>query len=180
MRRIGGPNNVSDLLVHWAVYDDCRRLAQVDAQMSPLFREWMQSERDAGRLGAVTRGGSRTLGVVLPWARDRWPDESGDLPRKVAFVLGALAHASADRLMKPLMSLCADANWDEIHHQMQGRAAGDAERAEAEAGAVQEISAYYEAHVFRQVYLSGAEEPFNRFLLADNATAPGRALEEFA
>ena len=35
-------------------------------------------------------------------------------------------------------------------------------------------------YVFRQVYLSGAEEPFNRFLMADNATTPGQALAEFA
>jgi hypothetical protein len=170
---------MSDLLVHWAVFDDCRRLAQVDRQIDPLLREWVQSEREAGRLGAVSRGGSRTLAVVLPWARDRWPDASGDAPRKVAFVLGALTHASADRLMKPLMSRCAGADWNEIHHQMQGRPAVDTGPAEAEARAIQEISAYYEAHVFRQVYLSGAEEPFNRFLLADNATAPGRALEAF-
>ncbi|MBI3970744.1 MAG: hypothetical protein HY332_05595 [Chloroflexi bacterium] len=170
---------MSDLLVHWAVFDDCRRLAQVDGQIEPLFREWIQTEREAGRLGAVTRGGSRTLGVVLPWARDGWPNDRDDVPRKVAFVLGALAHASADRLMKPLMSLCAGADWNEIHHRMQGRLAGDADRAGDEAAAMQEISAYYEAHVFRQVYLGGDEEPFNRFLLAADTTATGRALEEF-
>ena len=45
---------MSDLLVHWAVFDDCRRLAQVDRQVDPLLREWVQSEREAGQpLGAA-------------------------------------------------------------------------------------------------------------------------------
>ncbi len=41
------------------------------------------------------------------------------------------------------------------------------------------LAAYYDTHVFRQVYLNGGAEPFNRFLVADNDTAPGQALEAF-
>jgi hypothetical protein len=44
---------------------------------------------------------------------------------------------------------------------------------------IREVSAYYDTHVFRKVYLADREEPFNRFLLADNATDPGQALEQF-
>ena len=44
----------------------------------------------------------------------------------------------------------------------------------------QELSAAYDTYVFRTVYGGGDEEPFTRFLLADNATAPGRALEAYA
>lgn len=172
---------MSDLLVHWAVYDDCRRLAQHDGGMEPQLREWMQTEREVARLGAVSRGGGRAITVVLPWAREHWArqEEHPDLPRKVAFVLGALAHASADRAMKPLMSYCAGADWNTMHHVMQGRKGTQHEDAGAATAGVQEVSAYYEAHVFRHVYLGGQEEPFNRFLLAANDTAPGRALEEF-
>lgn len=59
---------------------------------------------------------------------------------------------------------------------MQGRANGPALSTTGH----REVSAYYDVHVFRQVYLSGAEEPFDRFLLAGNETEPGRALEAFA
>jgi len=41
------------------------------------------------------------------------------------------------------------------------------------------VSAYYDVHVFRKVYLAGQEEPFGRSLLAPNAASPGAALEEF-
>ena len=42
-----------------------------------------------------------------------------------------------------------------------------------------EVSAYFDCHVFRHVYMQGDEEPFTRFLLAQNATQPGREMEAF-
>ena len=63
-------------------------------------------------------------------------------------------------------------DWNEAHHRMQhGEIAPDSP--------IHDVSAYYDTHVFRKVYLAGQEEPFNRFLLADNVTEPGQALEEF-
>jgi hypothetical protein len=44
---------------------------------------------------------------------------------------------------------------------------------------IREISAYYDSHVFRKVYLAGHEKPFSQFLLASNSTQPGQALEAF-
>lgn len=170
---------MSDLLTHWAVFEDCRRLAQGDPAVEPLFRELMQTERDFARLGAITRGGNRWIPTILQWARGSWSDPArpAGAGRKVAFALGGLTHAACDRLMKPLLTYCAGADWNSAHHRMQGRPA-DSPGSPDEA-TIQEISAYYDTYVFRQVYLSGEEEPFNRFLLAANETAPGRALEEF-
>lgn len=42
-----------------------------------------------------------------------------------------------------------------------------------------EVSAYFDSHIFRKVYLAGNEEPFSRFLLEENSTAPGNALDAF-
>jgi hypothetical protein len=170
---------MSDLLTHWAVFEDCRRLAQGDPAVEPLFRELIQTERDFARLGAITRGGNRWIPTILQWARACWDDPArpASAGRKVAFALGGLTHAACDRLMKPLLSYCARTDWNSAHHRMQGRLTDTP--AGSEEATIQEISAYYDTYVFRQVYLSGEAEPFNRFLLAANETAPGKALEEF-
>lgn len=170
---------MSDLLTHWAVFEDCRRLAQLDPAVAPLFRELIHSERDFARLGAITRGGNRWIPTILRWAREWWdaPAHPASAGRKVAFALGGLTHAACDRLMKPLLSYCARTDWNTAHHRMQDRLADSP--GGIEEAAIQEISAYYDTYVFRQVYLSGQEEPFNRFVLVANETAPGQALEEF-
>ena len=66
------------------------------------------------------------------------------------------------------------ADWNQTHHEMQKGTAG-----QAALDAIQEISVYYDVKVFREVYLSGSEDPFNRFLFADSGIEPVRALEEF-
>lgn len=149
---------MSDLLTHWAVYEDSRRLVQLDDQIIPLFKTLMESERDYARLGAITRGGNRWMPEILASARVRWQDEAdpSKLGKKVAFCLGGLTHQACDNLMKSLMARLAPP---------EGK---------------REISAYYDVHVFQQVYLNGEEEPFNQFLLQRNATSPGQALEGFA
>ena len=169
---------MSDLLTHWAMFEDCRRLAPHDAGVDPLFRELIEREREYARLGALTRGGNRFMAPVLARARERWDREEGRAAtgRKIAFVAGCLAHNACDRAMKPLLSHHAGADWNAGHHQMQGRPDGSAVRTVG----LREVSAYYDVHVFRQVYLAGQEEPFDRFLLAGNRTEPGRALEGFA
>jgi len=147
---------MSDLLTHWAVFEDCRRLAPLDPGIEGLFKELLEAEQDYARLGAITRGGNRFMTEVLARARDA--RRAGDelQARKVAFCLGCVTHQACDHLMKPLM------------------------KARAPAHMKREISAYYDTHVFREVYLNGQEEPFSRFLFSDNETEPGRALEAFS
>jgi hypothetical protein len=165
---------MSDLLTHWAVFEDCRRLALLDKRVDPLLAGIMHHEREFARLGALARSGAVFVPHVLKLAREahRRGGET-DLPRrKLAFALGGIAHYAADIMMKPLAKSRCRADWNEAHKRMQrGDAVPDSP--------VREVSAYYDAHVFRKVYLAGREEPFNQFLLTDNATEPGRALEEF-
>jgi hypothetical protein len=75
------------------------------------------------------------------------------------------------------MSELVQADWNDTQYVMQGR--GEKQGVHTDENAIREISAYYDVHVFRKVYLAGQEEPFNRFLVAENTTAPGQALGEF-
>lgn len=172
---------MSDLLTHWAVFEDIRRLAGIDPRMSADLARIIESERQFARLGSVSRGGVRFMPQILGRARDEWPAVSRQggaardlLARKIAYALGGIAHFPADYILKPLMSRLAGADWNATHHEMQkGTASPEATEA------IQEISVYYDLKVFREVYLSGAEEPFNRYLFAESTIEPVRALEEF-
>ncbi len=46
---------MSDLLTHWAVFDDSRRLATHDARVEPLFNRLLTEKSDYARLGAMAR-----------------------------------------------------------------------------------------------------------------------------
>jgi hypothetical protein len=170
---------MSDLLTHWAIFEDLRRYAQLDAAIEPLFARLMDKEREYARLGAITRGGSKIVPGILTSARREWPgDNPHRLEMRLAFALGMITHFPTDQVLKPLMSKLAGADWNSSHHQAQGKhAAGDPEQ---DLNPIREISAYYDVHVFRKVYLSGHEEPFSRFLVGENSTESGAALEEFA
>jgi len=141
----------------------------------------IQAERQYARLGAISRGGNRFVPHVLERARAEWPEvqRAGGakrdlLARKIAYALGGIAHYPADYILKPVMSRLAGANWNETHHAMQ-KGTAKAEAVEP----IQEISVYYDVKVFREVYLNGNEDPFNRFLFAENPGEPAKALEEF-
>jgi hypothetical protein len=170
---------LSDLLTHWAVFEDCRRLAQFDARIDPLFSRLMHDEREFARLGALTRGGSRWVPEILTKTRPEWSRGEGtaESGRKIAFALGGITHYAADITLKPLMSDAAQADWNASHSVMQGHAPREGDHQNP--GSIREVSAYYDVKVFREVYLSGREEPFNAFLTAANVTEPGQALEEF-
>jgi hypothetical protein len=169
---------MSDLLTHWAVYDDCRRLAATDAQMDPFINCLLDEKGHYARLGAIARSGSRWMPTILKNAYPQRAKAATDerLQQKIAFALGGLLHFPADYVFKPLMSKLAQTDWDRAHHQMQGR---EANGAEAPPVSIREISVYYDCHVFKKVYLAGCEEPFTRFLVADNTLEPGQALEAF-
>lgn len=171
---------MSDLLTHWAIFEDLRRLAQRDPHMEPLLAEIMQTEREFARLGALSRGGSRFVPRILKAARAGWeaaPDRAL-LRRKLAFALGGVTHFPTDHILKPIMSELAQADWSSTHTLIQQHGAD--EDLQRKLAVLQDISVYYDVHVFRQVYLSGQEEPFSRFLMAESdATGPGQALAEF-
>lgn len=167
---------MSDMLTHWGVFDDCRRLAAGDPAIDPDFQHLMESERQYARLGAITRDGNRFMPSLLTVLRKRW--ETGrpetDTRRKLAFVLGCLTHQACDNAMKPLISQVAGADWSRAHLDIWSDAPGASERYKIH----NEISAYYDTHVFRKVYLSGHEEPFTTNFLADT-TGGAERLEEF-
>ncbi|HUZ17401.1 MAG TPA: hypothetical protein VMV68_03370 [Spirochaetia bacterium] len=172
---------MSDLLTHWAVFEDIRRLAGIDPKMSRELVSIIERERQYARLGSVSRSGVRFVPEILMRARNLWPQAKGAggeelalLSRKVAYGVGGIAHFPADYILKPLMSRLTGADWNATHHEMQMGTA-DAEALEA----IQEISVYYDLKVFREVYLSGREEPFNAYLLSVEQSEPTKALEEF-
>ncbi|MDX1931841.1 MAG: hypothetical protein SFU56_04480 [Capsulimonadales bacterium] len=164
---------MSDLLTHWAVADDCLRIAAKDAATDAALIAVADAERPYFYLGAITRYGSQWSTEMQMLLRDV-PAEDLSTPataRKMAFALGGIAHYPADLVLKPLMTRLAQADWNRTHHAMQAGEAG--------AVSVREISAYYDCHVFREVYGAGDQSPFNRFLLAPNETSSGQALESF-
>lgn len=159
---------MSDLLVHWAVFDDCRRLCAWDSRVEPFFTRLLQEQELAARLGAISRGGTKFVADLL-----RNPGQNLDetQERRVAFALGGILHYAADKVMKPLMSEKAKADWHQDHRERQQGKEGKP--------SIREVSAYYDVHVFRKVYLEGAEGPFHRSFFSENETEPGRALEHF-
>jgi hypothetical protein len=171
---------MSDLLTHWAVFEDLRRIAALDPAVDPLFASILQEEREFARLGAISRGGRKFVPHILKDARQAW-DSAADpalLRRKLAYALGGVTHFPTDYVLKPLMSELAQADWSSTHTLAQERDA--AQDILKNLTTLQEISVYYDVHVFRQVYLSGQEEPFSRFLMLDpSQTTLGQALAQF-
>ncbi|MCG8353850.1 MAG: hypothetical protein MI924_39300 [Chloroflexales bacterium] len=159
---------MSDLLTHWAVFDDCRQLAQHDDQIEPLFCNLIATKSDSVGLGVVTRSRNRLrwLPSIIAHARDEWehPAQRPRLERHVAFALGSLLRRACDRAVKPLMKQCAKTAKKADHPPPDP---------------FRDVSAYYDSHIFRQVYMNGADGAFNRFLFADNQTSSGQALEAF-
>lgn len=165
---------MSDMLTHWAVFEDCRRLSLADDRVDDFLTACMDAKRDIARLGALSRAGAVFVPHVLRQERakrDRTGQDSVD-PGRLAYALGGITHYPADIMMKPLVKKKARVDWHEEHVRM--REGGTLLDSPA-----REVSAYYDTHVFRKVYLDGREEPFNRFLLAGNDTDPGRELEAF-
>ncbi len=117
---------MSDLLTHWAVFEDMRRLAALDPRMARDLVAILEAERQYARLGSVSRGGVRFVPHVLSHARAEWPAAQAAggpardlLARKVAYALGGIAHFPADYVLKPVMSRLAGADWNATHHAMQ-------------------------------------------------------------
>lgn len=172
---------MSDMVTHWAVFDDCRRLLSADTSIEPVFAQVADSEREIARLGAITRGGGKWMQPVLELARDTWsdPDAHPAIDRRLAFVVGWITHQACDTVVKPLLSRHAGSEWNLAHDVLQRQPRARGREHEVDTDHVQQVSAYYDVHVFRKVYLSGEEEPFSSLFLGTNGTRPGKALEEF-
>jgi hypothetical protein len=167
------------MLTHWASFEDCRRLAQVDDRVHPAFRDLIQAQREFARLGTLTVGGKFWMEPLLKAARER---ASGGVPdardvRRIAFVLGGLVHQACDRAMKPILTGVTGADWSGVHAFSQGRTDVPPQDDET-VRTTQEVSAYFDAEVFREVYAGGAEEPFSNSFMKEFGPDAAR-FEEF-
>jgi hypothetical protein len=170
---------MSDMLTHWAAFDDCCRLAQIDGTIEPAFRAALEQNREAGRLGTLTRLGAKWMQPMLQGVRDHWSQSSVDpkLRRNLAFVLGGLIHQATDNVMKPALSRAAGGTWSQMQAYLRGTPGTPAVSPQV-VEAAHEYSAYLDAEVFRQVYLDGGADPFSEFFMA-KLTPKGKAFEEF-
>ena len=157
---------MSDMLTHWATFDDCKLLAQHDDQIAPELRQIMLERADQARFGTLTRGGSVWMEPTLRNARERWSQEQHRErnQRNVAFVLGGLIHQACDRVMKPILTKAGGSDWSEIMAAMQGSREQQEERKD-DIARTQEASAYFDCEVFRRVYMDGEQQPFNRYFM---------------
>ena len=165
---------MSDMLTPGAVFEDCRRLCLIHDRMDSFLNECMDTKRDIARLGALSRAGSIFVPHVLTQEKEKMDRDGGNSVdcARLAYALGGITHYPADIMMKPLLRQKANADWHQEHLRM--KAGGPALDSPA-----REVSAYYDTHVFRKVYLAGREEPFTSFLMADNSTDAGQELEAF-
>lgn len=103
---------MSEPIAHLGICDDTFRLALHHPQSEPRLVALMTSHREAAHLGAITRSADQWSAEIIAWARDEAerPEADQDPHResKLAFVLGALTHRSADRLMKPITRCWTD------------------------------------------------------------------------
>jgi len=168
---------MSDLLTHWAALDDCSRLARHDDRIAPAFREVLGDELSFARLGTISFGGNSWMRPVLEAVRaSGGPGASERNRRNLSFVLGGLVHQAVDRVMKPVLSEAAGMDWNDAHYRMQGKP-GYGPISEAEIRKVQEVSGYFDAEVFREVYLGGEADPVSAFFMG-RTTGRGAAFED--
>jgi hypothetical protein len=172
---------MSDMMTHWAVFDDSRRLMAADGTIEPVFSEVAEKEQDIARLGALTRGGMKWMQPLLELARDTWADPAAhpEIDRRLAFVVGGITHQACDSVAKYLLSRHAGSEWNLAHHVLQKDPGTRGREHEVDTDHIQEVSAYYDAHVFRKVYLEGREAPFNALMLAKGGGDAADALEQF-
>ncbi|HEY6256275.1 MAG TPA: hypothetical protein VIY51_10840 [Xanthobacteraceae bacterium] len=170
---------MSDMLTHWAAFEDCCRLGQLDERIESVFRAALVQQREAGRLGTLTRLGAKWMQPMLEGVRDKWSASSRDpkLQRNLGFVLGGLIHQATDNVMKPPLSRAASGTWSQMQAYLRGTP-GTPPVSPQVVEAAHEYSAYLDAEVFRQVYLDGGADPFSEFFMA-KLSPKGEAFEEF-
>jgi len=170
---------MSDMLTHWAAFEDCSRLAGLDDRIESVFAAALEQNRQAGRLGTLTRLGAKWMQPMLESVRDQWsgPNSDPKLQRNLAFVLGGLIHQATDNVMKPALSRAAGGTWSQMQAYLRGTPGTPPVSPEV-VEAAHEYSAYLDAEVFRQVYLDGSADPFSELFMAE-LSPKGKAFEEF-
>lgn len=132
---------MSENITHTAIVDDASRLARHSEAICSAFKSALAEYPDVARLGGITRWGDQFNPHFLTALRDD-PDSGRVGTRaaeKLAFVLGWLSHRAADRQMKPVFREfdpdCALSPSD--------------------------CSIYHDIFVYREVFGSGAGEPYS-------------------
>jgi hypothetical protein len=156
---------VSENITHVAVCDDVTRLAARHPDVHADLNRALRAHQDVARFGAGTQSADRWTADLLTWAgaEAAKPQEARDprLEAKLAFVLGALTHRAADRLMKPI-----------IYYP---------EATEGHEGFV-EATIHCDVFVFKEIYGGGAGPdagPYPRAILDAPAGEGQRQLEEY-
>jgi hypothetical protein len=131
---------MSENITHVAVCDDCHRLLSRLPQICSAFQEAI-THRELARLGSVTRATDRFNPPLLARIREGWAgrEPAENLPRKLAFSLGALCHRAADRTFKPVFRALQPG------YQVSPS----------------DVSVYHDVTLFREVYKEGAEPPYS-------------------
>jgi hypothetical protein len=163
---------MSDMITHWGVFEDCRLLSLADERMDGYLAEIMDSKKEISRLGALSRAGSVFVPHVLKQQKEVLDSEGLESVNlgKLAYALGGITHYPADIMMKPLAKEKTRVDWHEEHVRMK-------EGGPLLDSPAREVSAYYDTHVFRKVYLAGKDNTFSRFFMGENSTEPGKELE---
>lgn len=160
---------MSDHIAHLAICDDTFRLALLHPQIHADFKKIMTQQRDIAHMGAITRSADKWSADLIVWARQQKHRDAPDpqTAQKLAFVLGALTHRSADRLTKPITNCWGK---DVNSHE-----------ADSGAGSANESKIVQDIFIFKEVYGSGAGEnadPFTRAVL-QTPTESEAHLEEY-
>lgn len=136
---------MSENITHTAIVDDCARLVSHTVGICPVFQQCWSAHPDIARLGGITRSGDFHNPGLLADYRQRWPmQQAGErLPQKLAFVLGWLSHRAADRQFKA------------VFRQAEP----------GEHGRPYDCSIYHDVVVFREIFLSGKQEPYQSSML---------------
>jgi hypothetical protein len=103
---------MSDHIAHLAICDDVFRLAALHPQVHATFKRLIGSHHEIAHLGSITRFADKWSADLIDWSRGEYArpadDRDPNTDHKVAFVLGALTHRSADRHMKPITRCWGD------------------------------------------------------------------------
>jgi hypothetical protein len=171
---------MSDMLTHWAICDDSLRLMKADERVEHAFTEACERQPQVVRLGACTRGGGKWMHPLLAESIRRWddPEAHPEIEKKLAWAVGGITHQACDTVAKPYLSMHAGSEWNLTHDVLMGNPRARGREKEVDPVEVMTCSAYCDTHVFRKVYLSGNEAPFDRLFLADIGDA-GRVFERF-
>ena len=109
---------MSDMLTHWAAFEDCCRLAQLDARIEPEFR------RAAGEPRSRPVGHPARLapnGCSPCWGvRDQWNEASRDPAGATSPCVGRLVHQATDNVMKPPLPRAAGGTWSQMQAYLRG------------------------------------------------------------